>query len=569
MPLPVLKKDAAMTYRLKKLGATLTVLATVCFNPIPAIAQETDLQPSEEAIASNISELRAPGERDIYDVDTSDWDFNEPGMNKNNIDNHYYEQLLPTDLGEPQPDIIDGAMRSDRIDLPDTVTKQEADKAEVLEAKQRGITKPGDEPLMQPMAAENCRTYWPSSHQVCGAIREKYESMAVTWAGQTPISFLGLPKSGELTNPDGVGKRTEFDNGFIYWHPDTGAWSVTTHNSIVWARNGWEQGRLGYPTSDEIGTGDNVGRKQSFQRGRIYGSLSGVVSIEGKILEKWIETGEEKGPLGYPATDEEGTPDGVGRFNRFALGMIYWHPQHGAHPVTGAISAVWSHQGFERSEYGYPTSDAITNSEGDISQAFEKSTINLGEIFRNSGSITINGKEIDQGLYEFAKVVLGVDLANNIHENDPSSPVNTALQATSQSRSYFPPQNAEYHRTIPSGNYRMVSPITIPINYSYNLADPRRKLHDFCSRGVDFFSEEPELAIVNVADFRGPCATHDQCYESFPDKDFRVRNCDPLLRQQLNYACNQTSARTDGIFRRPRACTGLAEAYYQVAKELS
>ncbi|MEJ5997671.1 LGFP repeat-containing protein [Corynebacterium sp. H130] len=378
-----------MTAAIKKLGATITVLATIAFNPVPASAQETELttqvtapEAFDPATAdpvaptTNLDELRAPGERDIYDVDTSDWDFNEPGMNKNNIDNHYYEHALPTDLGEPQPEIIPGKMRSDRIPLPDGVTKEQADKAEVLEAKQRGITKPGEEPLIQPMAAENCRTYWPREHQVCGAIREKYESMAIAWAGQNPINFLGLPRSDELTNPDGVGKRTEFDNGFIYWHPDTGAWSVTTHNSIVWARNGWEQGRLGYPTSDEIGTGDNVGRKQSFQRGRIYGTLSGHVSIEGKILEKWIETGEEKGPLGYPATDEEGTPDGIGRFNRFALGMIYWHPQHGAHPILQPILRTWSEAGYEISEFGYPTSDQ-QKQEDYFVQSFENGTLEV------------------------------------------------------------------------------------------------------------------------------------------------------------------------------------------------
>lgn len=103
----------------------MTVLATIAFNPVPASAQETELttqantiEAFDPAIAdpvaptTNLDELRAPGEREIYDVDTPDWDFSEPGMNKNNIDNRYYEQLLPTDLGEPQPD---------RIDLPDTV----------------------------------------------------------------------------------------------------------------------------------------------------------------------------------------------------------------------------------------------------------------------------------------------------------------------------------------------------------------------------------------------------------------------------------------------------------------
>lgn len=376
-----------MTHYLKKLGATLAVLATVCFTPIPAGAQDARVQPAEEMmptelltdenITDKILQLRAPGERQIYDVDTSDWDFNEPGMNKNNIDNHYYEQTLPDDLGEPQPVVIPGKMRSDRIELPEGITKEEADEAEIQEAHERGVSLERAQPLTQPLTASNCRTYWPTTYQVCGAIREKYEALATTWVGQNPISFLGLPRSNELTNPDGVGKRTEFDNGFIYWHPSTGAWSVTTHNSIVWARNGWELGRLGYPTSDEIGTGDNVGRKQSFQRGRIYGSLSGVVSIEGKILEKWIETGEERGPLGYPATDEEGTPDGIGRFNRFALGMIYWHPTYGAHPVLGAILLKWSAAGFERSSFGYPIEDPVPTNQLATIQKFERDTIRI------------------------------------------------------------------------------------------------------------------------------------------------------------------------------------------------
>ncbi|MFV8394673.1 LGFP repeat-containing protein [Corynebacterium hindlerae] len=405
------------------------MLATVCLNPIPAHGQEID-QSANEAVAADISQLRHPAERDIYDVDTSDWDFNEPGMNKNNIDNHYYEHTLPTDLGKPQPQIIDGQMRSDRIALPDTVTKHEADQAEVMEANEQ-------QPQLRAMAADNCRTYWPRPHQVCGAIREKYESLAVAWAGQTPLSFLGLPKSGELTNPDGVGKRTEFDNGFIYWHPNTGAWSVTTHNSIVWARNGWEQGRLGYPTSDEIGTGDNVGRKQSFQRGRIYTSLSGVVSIEGKILEKWIETGEEKGPLGYPATDEEGTPDGVGRFNRFARGMIYWHPKHGAHPIQGSILEIWKTLGFERSRFGYPTGDPFHINEYESTQDFEGGSLNPLELFTNAGTELIDGKEFNSFVIELLthNGVLRSDIPNLQWTSDPFS---TALQFNQRPSSATP-----------------------------------------------------------------------------------------------------------------------------------
>ena len=68
--------------------------------------------------------------------------------------------------------------------------------------------------------------------------------------------------------------------------------------------------------------------------------------------------GWETGPLGYPVTDEMGTPDGVGRFNHFANdGSIYWTRATGAWSVHGAIYNLWAAMGGETSSVGYPTSD--------------------------------------------------------------------------------------------------------------------------------------------------------------------------------------------------------------------
>src|SRR5919199_153072 len=69
-----------------------------------------------------------------------------------------------------------------------------------------------------------------------------------------------------------------------------------------------------------------------------------------------------------PLTDETGTPDGVGRFNHFAGGSIYWTPETGAHEVHGAIRDKWANMGWERSELGYPTSDEHDIPGGRISQ---------------------------------------------------------------------------------------------------------------------------------------------------------------------------------------------------------
>ena len=61
--------------------------------------------------------------------------------------------------------------------------------------------------------------------------------------------------------------------------------------------------------------------------------------------------------MGFPVTDELGTPDGRGRFNHFEGGSIYWTPQTHAHEVHGAIRDKWASMGWERSRLGYPIGD--------------------------------------------------------------------------------------------------------------------------------------------------------------------------------------------------------------------
>jgi uncharacterized protein with LGFP repeats len=68
--------------------------------------------------------------------------------------------------------------------------------------------------------------------------------------------------------------------------------------------------------------------------------------------------------LGFPTTDETGTPDGRGRYNHFEGGSIYWTPENGAHEVHGAIRDKWASLGWERSHLGYPVGDEETPPNG-------------------------------------------------------------------------------------------------------------------------------------------------------------------------------------------------------------
>lgn len=185
-----------------------------------------------------------------------------------------------------------------------------------------------------------------------GAIDAKWRSLG------TCDSALGGPRTTELPTADGVGRYNHFDRGSIYWHPDTGAHEV--HGAIrdKWSALGWESGDLGYPITGERATADGVGRYNHFQHGSIYWTPeTGAQAVMGAIHDKWADTGWESGILGYPTTDERTTPDGIGRYNHFEEGSIYWTPSTGAHAVHGAIHSKWSDLGWENSELGYPISD--------------------------------------------------------------------------------------------------------------------------------------------------------------------------------------------------------------------
>ncbi|MBB3040184.1 LGFP repeat-containing protein [Hoyosella altamirensis] len=232
-----------------------------------------------------------------------------------------------------------GTPRSESEAIPEGFTKADADLAERM--------------AVAPMSG--CQVYWPSPHQVCGAIRDRYNAMG------GPSSWLSWPNSPEYTNPDGVGKRSQFLNGSIYWHPTTGAHPVSILYMTKWDQLGWETGWLGYPTAAEVGHGP-LGSQQEFQGAGLFWSQPvGVYAVGGAIRAKYDSEGGPVAPgnlLGYPTTDEITLPDGQGRMNRFERGVIYWHPQHGAHAVSGTILLRWSSAGYEVGTYGYPVGDA-------------------------------------------------------------------------------------------------------------------------------------------------------------------------------------------------------------------
>jgi len=188
---------------------------------------------------------------------------------------------------------------------------------------------------------------------------------------------LGLPTSDEITNPDGAGKRNTFQYGgdHIYWSPATGAQEIGGAIFQHWGDYGYETGPLGYPISDEITNPDGVGKRNNFQNAgdHIYWSpASGAHEIGGAIFDHWGALGYEGGPLGYPTTDEFASSSIAGaRLNGFQGGSIYWSPGTGASSVRGAIFGQWAELSFEAGPLGLPTSDEYPSG-GRILQNFQR-----------------------------------------------------------------------------------------------------------------------------------------------------------------------------------------------------
>ncbi|OXM65626.1 PQQ-dependent sugar dehydrogenase [Amycolatopsis vastitatis] len=212
----------------------------------------------------------------------------------------------------------------------------------------------------------NGRLYWSAvggTKYVTGPVLTKY----VAFGGHAK---LGPPTTDTAATPDGVAQYNHFVNngnvGSIYYTAATGAHAIYGEIRKKWAALDYERG-LGYPTTDEAGTPDGIGRFNHFVKGTNVGSIyytatTGAHAIYGEIRKKWAALDYERG-LGYPTTDETGTPDGVGRYNHFSLGhSIYFTAATGAHAVKGEIRKRWAALGWERSYLHYPRTDEyVTN----------------------------------------------------------------------------------------------------------------------------------------------------------------------------------------------------------------
>lgn len=122
-------------------------------------------------------------------------------------------------------------------------------------------------------------------------------------------------------------------------------------------------------------------------------------------------------------------------------------------------------------------------------------------------------------------------------------------------------------------------PVTVPVDYVYDPDCLRMQPGDVCERlsgyppRHDYCTGVPNhYPVIGIsgrqADFRGPCARHDMCYDSYPNSapDYKKSSgkrdiCDPVFRQELDLNCEDEFGGTLWIVNRGW-CYARAYEYY-------
>lgn len=205
------------------------------------------------------------------------------------------------------------------------------------------------------------------AYALTGAIRSGYS------AQNAQNGPLGYPTSGEQTGGKG-GVYQNFEGGVMYWSAATGA-RMSQNGEIrqAFARQGYEHGSLGYPTTDYLAI-PGGGKFQNFQGGSIMW-LPGVgayISKQGPIRDAYANQGYQTGKLGYPVSDEYSVAGGL--IQDYQGGRLIWSGSHGTRTISGSIGYSYMASGGPRGPMGFPSENEVTLKAG-ASQRFQYGTI--------------------------------------------------------------------------------------------------------------------------------------------------------------------------------------------------
>lgn len=213
---------------------------------------------------------------------------------------------------------------------------------------------------------QNGTVFWNektgSVHAVKGGIRTEYAKL--NWEQ----GLLGFPTAEEKQLKGGASQ--EFENGQIH-RSSSGSYFTRGAVQEYWSHANWENGWLGYPAGDELTV--KGGASQSFRGGTVLwnGKNDTTYAVKGGVRDDYESLRWEQGWLGFPTSDERQLNGGASQ--SFEGGQIHWSPSTGGHATRGAIQEYWSRVGWENGWLGYPFSEEINDplKPGEVYQNFQ------------------------------------------------------------------------------------------------------------------------------------------------------------------------------------------------------
>jgi len=186
---------------------------------------------------------------------------------------------------------------------------------------------------------ENGAIYWSP---LTGAQAMSLEMLAKFAEYGFEAGFLGYPIN--TVHEIAGGRAQAFQGASIYFSESTGAHTIGGAIGTKWASLNWEKG-FGFPVTDEITLPDKIGKLQVFQKGHIYFHPdSGAYTITDLIWDRFAKENYENF-LGYPKSDALNLPNREGLFQIFTHGHIY--------AVNGKAFAVYEDFMYYYERLGY------------------------------------------------------------------------------------------------------------------------------------------------------------------------------------------------------------------------
>ena len=186
-------------------------------------------------------------------------------------------------------------------------------------------------------------------------------------------SSLGYPVTDEICGLSDDGCYQAFLGGKIHYSPSSGTYATWGGIGGKWGSLGYENGKLGYPITKEICGLTEGGCYQGFQGGTIHYSPGvGAYAAWGAMRDIWGSFGFENGKLGYPVTNEICGLAKAGCYQGFQGGTIHYSPSSGTHATWGGIRDKWGSLGYENGRLSYPlTNEICGQANGGCYQTFQ------------------------------------------------------------------------------------------------------------------------------------------------------------------------------------------------------